>query len=77
MEPWLSFYKPHFPSQLTAEKFVEACENLEPSGANHVAKIMMHQAQRLVSIVDDLPKISTKSGTFAGAISSHLRRKHI
>ena len=56
MEPWLSFYKPHFPSQLAAEQFVEACENLEPSGANHVAKIMMHQAQRLVSIVDDLPK---------------------
>ena len=47
MEAWLSFYKPHFPSQLAAEQFVEACENLEPSGANHVAKIMMHQAQRL------------------------------
>ena len=43
MEPWLSFYKPHFPSQLAAEQFVEACENLEPSGANHVAKIMMHR----------------------------------
>ena len=56
MEPWLSFYKPHFPSQLAAEQFVEACENLEPSGANHLAKIMMHQAQRLVTIVDDLPK---------------------
>lgn len=47
MEPWLSFYKPHFPSQLAAEKFVEACENLEPSGANHLAKIMMHQASAL------------------------------
>ena len=56
MEPWLSFYRPHFPSQLAAEQFVEACENLEPSRANHVAKIMMHQSQRLVSIVDDLPK---------------------
>ena len=56
MEPWLSFYKPHFPSQLAAEQFVEACENLEPSGANHVVKIMMHQAQRLISIVDDLPR---------------------
>ena len=55
MEPWLSFYQPHFPSQLAAEQFVEACENLEPSRPNHVAKIMMHQAQRLVSIVDDLP----------------------
>jgi hypothetical protein len=56
MEPWLSFYRPHFPSQLVAEEFVEACEILEPSAANHDAKIMMHQAQRLVSIVDDLPK---------------------
>ena len=56
MEPWLSFYRPHFPFQLAAEKFVDACEKLQPSAANHVAKIMMHQAQRLVSIVDDLPK---------------------
>jgi hypothetical protein len=77
MEPWLSFYKPHFPSQLAAEQSVEACENLESSGANHVAKIMMHQAQRLVSIVDDLPNVSTKSGTIAGALSSHVGRTHI
>jgi hypothetical protein len=56
MEPWFSFYRPHFPSDSAAEQFVEACENLEPSRANHVAKIMMHQAQRLVSIVDDLPR---------------------
>jgi hypothetical protein len=56
MEPWLSFYRPHFPSQMAAEEFVDACEKLQPSAPNHVAKIMMHQAQRLVSIVDDLPK---------------------
>jgi hypothetical protein len=37
---------------LAAQQFVEACENLEPSGANHVAKIMMHQAQRLVSSIN-------------------------
>lgn len=56
MEPWLSFYRPHFPSQMAAEEFVDACEKLQPSAPNHVAKIMMHQAPRLVSIVDDLPK---------------------
>jgi hypothetical protein len=56
METWLSFYRPHFPSQMAAEEFVETCEKLQPSAPNHVAKIMMHQAPRLVSIVDDLPK---------------------
>ena len=56
MEPWLSFYRPHFSSQTAAEKFVDACEKLQPPAPNHVAKIIMHQALRLVSIVDDLPK---------------------
>jgi hypothetical protein len=56
MDRWLSFYRPHFPSQKIAEDFVDACEKLQPSAPNHVAKIMMHQAPRLVSIVDDLPK---------------------
>jgi hypothetical protein len=56
MEPWLSFYQPHFPSQVAAVEFVDACEKLQPSVPNHVAKIMMHQTQRLVSMVDDLPQ---------------------
>lgn len=56
MEPWLSFYLRHFASRIEAEDFVQACENLQPSSPNHVAKIMMHQTQRLVSIADDLPQ---------------------
>src|SRR3990167_3361874 len=56
MEPWLSFYCPHFGSRTETEDFVRACEELQPSAPNHIAKIMMHQTQRLVSIVDDLPK---------------------
>jgi hypothetical protein len=56
MEPWLSFYLRHFASRKEAEDFVQACENLQPSAQNHVAKIMMHQTQRLVSIADDLPQ---------------------
>ena len=56
MEPWLSFYLPHFSSANEAHEFIQACEELQPSSANHVAKIMMHQTQRLVSIADDLPR---------------------
>ncbi len=56
MEPWLSFYLRLFASRKEAEDFVQACENLQPSSPNHVAKIMMHQTQRLVSIADDLPQ---------------------
>jgi len=56
MEPWLSFYCPHFESMKAADDFVRECEDLQPSTPKHIAKIMMHQTQRLVSIVDDLPK---------------------
>ncbi len=57
MEPWLSFYLPHFDSEQSARDFIQACESLPPSAPNHVAKVMMHQTQRLISIVDDLPKL--------------------
>lgn len=57
MEPWLSFYEPHFASVREAKDFVQSCECLHPSAPNHIVKIMMHQAQRLVSIADDLPRI--------------------
>lgn len=57
MEPWLSFYLPYFASKKEAEDFVQACENLQLSVPNHVAKIMIHQTQRLVSIADDLPQL--------------------
>ena len=56
MEHWLSFYLQHFASQKEAEDFVQKCECLQPSAPNFVALIMMHQTQRLLSIVDDLPK---------------------
>jgi hypothetical protein len=57
MESWLSFYLPHFVSRKEAEDFVQACESLQPSAPNHVAKIMMHQTQRLVSIADVLSQL--------------------
>ena len=38
-------------------EFIDACEKLQPAAPNHVAKIMMHQAQRLVSMADDLPQV--------------------
>jgi hypothetical protein len=57
MESWLNFYRPHFHSQKEVEESVEACEKLRPLAPNHVAKIMMHQTQRLVSIADELPKL--------------------
>lgn len=56
MGTWLNFYVPHFDSRKAAEIFVRACETLKPSAPNHIAKVMMHQTQRMVSIVDDLPK---------------------
>lgn len=56
MEPWLSFYSPHFESPASAGDFIRRCESLQPSSSDHMAKIMMHQTQRLVSIADDLPK---------------------
>lgn len=56
MEPWLNFYLQHFASREEAEEFVQACEMLQPSAPNHIAKVMMHQTQRLVSIADDLPQ---------------------
>ncbi len=57
MANWVNFYEPFFKDRQSAIQFVEQCENLSPDNANHVAKIMMHQTQRLVSIADDLPQI--------------------
>jgi hypothetical protein len=53
MNNWLAFYNPHFTSQDKAKRFVESCEN-HPS---NVAKTMLHQVQRLVSLSDDMQKI--------------------
>ncbi len=55
MEPWRSFYLPFFEAANDAEQFIAACEAKAPPDL--AAKIIMHQAQRLVSISDDLPQI--------------------
>ena len=55
MEKWLEFYRPFFPSGEEVEHFVKACEQLAPP--DNVAKIMMHQGQRLVSLSDDIRTI--------------------
>ena len=55
VEKWLEFYHPFFSSTEEVRRFVEACEQLSPP--NNVAKIMMHQGQRLVSLGDDIPQI--------------------
>ena len=55
MPNWINFYRPFFSTNDEAQNFVEACERLAPP--DNVAKIIMHQGQRLVSISDDLPQI--------------------
>lgn len=60
MDQWIDFYEPFFQSREAARAFVERCESLTPDDPNHIAKIIMHQAQRLVSIADDLPKIRSQ-----------------
>jgi hypothetical protein len=52
---WLNFYLPFFRKQTEARDFIEACEQLGPP--NNTAKILMHQAQRLISLSDDILKI--------------------
>jgi hypothetical protein len=55
MDEWLAFYKPYFEKQEEAEAFVESCEM--QTHPNNVAKIMMHQVQRLISLSDDMQEI--------------------
>ena len=54
MDKWIDFYAPFFESREKARQFVE---DLEKLSKKHVAKLMMHQAQRLVSLADDFPQI--------------------
>src|SRR5690606_10903130 len=54
---WLRFYEPFFDSEQEAVAFVAPLEELRLGHPRHTAKIMMHQAQRLVSLADDIPKI--------------------
>ena len=55
MEKWIEFYSPFFSSNEEVRGFVEACEQLSPP--DNVAKIMMHQGQRLISLGDDIPQV--------------------
>lgn len=55
MDKWLAFYNPHFKSQNETKKFVDSCE--KQAYPNNVAKILMHQVQRLISLSDDIQKI--------------------
>lgn len=54
MTKWLNFYRRFFATDAETETFVNNCEEIAPDAANHDAKIMMHQTQRLVSIANDL-----------------------
>jgi len=57
MDQWIDFYAPFFASHEKARIFVERFENLSFKNSHHPAKIMMHQAHRLISLADDLPQI--------------------
>ncbi len=56
-EKWLLFYRSFFQTDSDARAFVTPLEALHLGDARHQAKIMMHQAQRLVSLADDLPTV--------------------
>ncbi len=55
MDEWLNFYLRYFPTETEARDFVEACEQQLPP--NNIAKILMHQTQRLISLSDDIIEI--------------------
>lgn len=54
MTKWFNFYRPFFESEHKTKTFIALCDQLAPDSANHNAKIMMHQTQRLVSIADEI-----------------------
>jgi hypothetical protein len=58
VQEWIDFYRPFFPSQGEVEKFVSVCEQL--ASPSNTAKILMHQAQRLVALADDIDTIRPK-----------------
>jgi hypothetical protein len=55
MKKWLDFYIPHFNKESIAIQFVKECEKQSPP--LNTAKIMMHQAQRLICLADQVLKI--------------------
>lgn len=52
---WIDFYRPFFTEQRDAEQFISDCERLAPPKS--LAKVLMHQAQRLISLADDMEEI--------------------
>lgn len=78
MEKWVNFYVPFFPARAETEAWVAQCEALAPP--NNHAKIMMHQAQRLISIADDLPHIRPHAESlqlmFYMVCAEHLAKLH-
>ena len=72
MEPWLSFYEPFFETADAAEQFITACEAKAPP--NLAAKVIMHQAQRLVSISDELLKIRRHEEPLSGQYAASTRQ---
>ncbi len=80
MDNWVTFFVKYFPDPQAAEVFVARCEALTLADANHKAKIMMHQTQRLVSIADELPQIRPKRESlqllFLLICAEHISKVH-
>ncbi len=58
MEKWIAFYEQSFPTREAATSFVEELESINDRAIpRHRAKIMMHQAQRLISLADDIIQV--------------------
>ena len=57
MSVWINFYRPFFENEELARNFVENIEGYQPDDSMYRALIMMHQAQRLISIADDIEQI--------------------
>jgi len=57
MDTWVNFYQPHFANADQSIEFVRNLESQKPGDKKYRAMIMMHQAQRLVSLADDIAKI--------------------
>ncbi|MBI5007864.1 MAG: hypothetical protein HZB95_12170 [Nitrosomonadales bacterium] len=58
IEKWIDFYEQSFPNREAATSFVEELEGITDRAIpRHRAKIMMHQAQRLISLSDDIIRV--------------------
>jgi hypothetical protein len=55
MTKWSDFYSSFFPDKKKLGNFIDLCEQQQPP--DNLAKILMHQTQRLISIADDIPKL--------------------